>query len=254
MHYYVTAKNSKGHGMHSPFVYDFIRNVLNDKQEYDAYATVEALRKNLLQDRRRLVVKDMGAGSASDNKTHRSIASIAKRAAKSARLGKLLYRIAAYYQPATILELGTSLGITTAYLAMANKEAKVVSIEGAPEIAQQAIRNLADISVENVTVVTGNFDELLLIESKKLASLHMIFIDGNHRKEPTIRYFEQLLPFVQEDTVIVFDDIHWSGEMEEAWEMVKNHPATQCSIDLFFLGIIFFRKSFKEKQHFSIRF
>ncbi len=254
LRYYVTAYNSKGHGMHSPFVYDFIKNVLNDTTEYEAYRQVEALREKMLQDHRLLAIEDMGAGSTGSNKTERSIASIAKRAAKPPKLGKLLYRIAAYYQPTTILELGTSLGITTAYLAMANKKATVLSIEGAPAIAQQAIENMAAIPVNNVTIITGNFDGTLVVQSSKLAPLKMVFIDGNHRKEPTIAYFEQLLSFMEDDTILVFDDIHWSREMEEAWKIIKAYPAVQCSIDLFFLGIIFFRKSFREKQHFIIRF
>jgi len=53
---------------------------------------------------------------------------------------------------------------------------------------------------------------------------------------------------------LVFDDIHWSAEMEKAWLEIKSHPSVQYTIDIFFLGFVFFRPDFKVKQNFSIRF
>ncbi|GAB3432377.1 O-methyltransferase [Niabella aquatica] len=251
--YYVHAANSKGHGVHSPFVFEFITKVMNDFTLYEEYAKVEGLRKALLKDTTELEVKDMGAGSARTSSDKRSIASIAKNAAKPKKFGQLLYRIVKYYQPKTILELGTSLGITTSYLALARPDASVTTMEGAPEIAAKAQENFQKLDIENVRIVEGNFDDTLEGVLRQNPEIDLAFIDGNHRQEPTERYFYQLLPYIHNDSLLIFDDIHWSKEMETAWKNIVQHEAVACDIDLFYIGIISFRKQFKEKQHFSVR-
>ncbi|MGC4234250.1 MAG: class I SAM-dependent methyltransferase [Niabella sp.] len=251
--YYVHAANSKGHGVHSPFVFEFITKVMNDFTPYDDYARVEGIRKALLKDTTELEVKDMGAGSARTSSERRSIASIAKNAAKPKKFGQLLYRMVKYYQPKTVLELGTSLGITTSYLALANTEASVITLEGVPEIAAKAQENFQKIDIKNVRITEGNFDDTLAGVLQQNPEIDFAFIDGNHRQEPTERYFNQLLPHIHNDTLLVFDDIHWSKEMETAWKNIVQHEAVACDIDLFYIGIISFRKEFKEKQHFSVR-
>lgn len=252
--YWITASNSKGHGMHSPFVFEFITKVLNDKTVYPEYEKVEALRSQLLNDNRVLEVEDFGAGSVVDKKNKRSISSIAKNASKPKKFGQLLFRMIKHYQPATILELGTSLGITTSYLSLAKPNARLITMEGSKEIAGIASRNFKTLDLKYTELIEGNFDNTLSSIISQLSSLDFGFVDGNHRKEPTIRYFQQLLAKTNNDSILVFDDIHWSREMEAAWETIKKDPAVTCSIDLFFIGIVFFRKEFKEKQHFVIRF
>ncbi len=239
--------------MHSPFVYDFIIHVLNDRKQYDDYAKVEAIRKQLLADQRALTVEDMGAGSMKNNQVERRVADIARHAAKPAKYGQLLYRMVKYYQPKAILELGTSLGITTRYLSLAKPSATLITMEGAAAIASVAEEAMRKEGVENVQLHRGNFDTELPVVLKTFKP-DFVFVDGNHRMKPTVEYFEQLLSVAGNDTIIVFDDIHWSKEMEEAWSYIVNHPATRCSIDLFFIGIILFRQEFREKQHFAIRF
>jgi len=252
--YWITALNGKGHGMHSPFVFEFITKILNDKTGYPAYEKVEALRNQLLNDKTVLEVEDFGAGSSVDNKSKRSIASIAKKAAKPKKFGQLLFRMIKHYQPATILELGTSLGITTAYLSLAKPDASLITMEGAKEIANVARQNFNSLELKNVELIEGNFDNTLSPVVRGLSTVDFAFIDGNHRQEPTERYFKELLNKTTNDSILVFDDIHWSKEMETAWETIKNHGSVSCSIDLFFIGIVLFRKEFKDKQHFSIRF
>jgi predicted O-methyltransferase YrrM len=252
--YHLTASNSKGHGMHSPFVFDFIVHVLNDKTGYSEYEKVEALRNQLLRDDAVLSVEDFGAGSTVTKTNQRKVSSIAKNAAKPAKYGQLLFRMVKYYQPASILELGTSLGITTAYLSLANPGARLVTIEGSKEIAAAAGKNFAGLKLDNIEPVSGKFDEKLPTVLSELSPVHFVFIDGNHRREATVKYFKQLLLHTVNESILVFDDIHWSRGMEEAWEEIKNDPSVTCSIDLFFLGIVFFRKEFMEKQHFRIRF
>ena len=252
--YWITASNGKGHGMHSPFVFEFITKILNDRTDYPEYEKVEALRDQLLNDTTVLEVEDFGAGSAVDKKSKRSISSIAKNAAKPKKFGQLLFRMVKRYQPKTILELGTSLGITTSYLSLAKPDARLITMEGSKEIADVAKQNFNAIELKNVELIEGNFDNTLSFVVRDLSSVDFSFIDGNHQQEPTERYFKELLSKTNNDSILVFDDIHWSSEMEAVWETIKKNPAVTCSIDLFFIGIIFFRKEFKEKQHFVIRF
>jgi predicted O-methyltransferase YrrM len=252
--YWITASNGKGHGMHSPFVFDFITKILNDNTAYPEYGKVEALRLKLLNDHTVLEVEDFGAGSVSDKKSKRSISSIAKNAAKPKKFGQLLFRIVKHYQPATILELGTSLGITTSYLSLAKPDGRLITMEGSKEIAEVAKQNFRNLEIKNIEIVEGNFDNTLSSVVRGLSTVDFAFIDGNHRKEATGRYFKELLAKTNNNSILVFDDIHWSREMEMAWETIKKNAAVTCSIDLFFIGIVFFRKEFKEKQHFAIRF
>jgi len=251
--YYVHAANSKGHGMHSPFVYEFITKVMNDFTKYEDYEKVEQLRKQLLVDPAELLIEDMGAGSSVTSSNKRTIASIAKNAAKPKKFGQLLYRMAKFYRPQTILELGTSLGITSSYLALGNPSAKVVTMEGAAAIADKALENFQQLDIQNIELVRGNFDATLARVLNENQSIDLAFIDGNHRQEPTERYFRQLLPHIHNDTLLIFDDIHWSKGMEAAWKNIVQHEAVSCDIDLFYIGIVSFRKEFKEKQSFSVR-
>lgn len=258
--YYFSASNGKGHGMHSPFVFEFISSVLNDKTIYPAYFEVEKLRTQLLQDQSEITIEDWGAGSVTSKSNQRTVASIAKNAAKPAKYGQLLFRIIKYYQPQNMLELGTSLGITTAYLSLANPLASLVTLEGAHALVTLGRQNLASLDISNVEIIQGQFDENLpgvikeTKEAKEYSSVDFAFVDGNHRYEPTVKYFYQLLSVRNNQSIFVFDDIHWSREMEQAWDLIKNHPEVMCSIDLFFIGIVIFRKEFKEKQNFCIRF
>lgn len=254
IHYYLTASNGKGHGVHSPFVFTFITKILNDRCHYTAYDQVEALRRQLRADNTPLDVEDFGAGSAINNSRRRSIVQITKHAAKPKKLSQLLFRIAQYYQPATILELGTSMGISTAYMALGNPAARIITGEGSEAVAQQANKNFQQLALRNIELITGNFDHTLPAILQQAGDIGLAFMDGNHRLEPTRRYFEQILPHTAEYTIIIVDDIHWSQEMEQAWQYMKEHPAVTLTIDLFFIGLVFFRKDFKQKQHFTIRF
>jgi predicted O-methyltransferase YrrM len=184
----------------------------------------------------------------------RSIASIARHAAKPKKWAQLLFRIVNYYQPENILELGTSLGISTSYMAMANPHAHIVTAEGSSAIAERAHKNFRSLQLTSVHQVKGNFNDTLPVILKSLPKLDLAFIDGNHRLEPTLQYFNQLLPSLHEGSIVIFDDIHWSAEMEQAWNAIRENNAVRLSVDLFFIGLVFFSDQFKAKQHFTIRF
>ena len=252
--YYIHAANSKGHGTHSPFVFEFITKVMNDFTKYYDYERVETLRKKLLQDKTEIVVEDLGAGSATTNSSKRTIASIAKNAAKPKKFGQLMYRMIKYYGFDNILELGTSLGITTSYLALANHTAKITTLEGCNNVAEMARRNFIELGLNNVDIVRGNFDDTLDEVLIRNNPVDFAFIDGNHRQEPTERYFHQILPYTHNNSILIFDDIHWSPGMEAAWKNIVAHESITSYIDLFYIGIVTFRKEFREKQEFALRF
>ncbi len=252
--YYLTACNGSGHGVHSPFVFEFIKFVLNDKKNYGCYQTIEQVRKELLNNKTEIVVEDFGAGSSIINTKKRKINAIAASSLKPKKYSRLLFRIVQYYNCNHVLELGTSLGITTAYMASANNNPVVTSMEGSIKIANVARQNFNELCLKNIRIITGNFDETLPSFLLGNAKTDLAFLDGNHRKVPTIIYFEQILTTAHNDTIFIFDDIYWSTEMEEAWKVIQQHPAVTLTIDLFFIGIVFLRKEFKVKQHFSIRF
>ncbi len=254
LHYYFKSSNGRGHGIHSPFLFDFIQHVLNDKTDYNTYQNIESLRRQLLHDNRLLQVKDLGAGSAVSKSKQRKISDISRHAVKPKKFGQLLFRIVRYYQPGTIIELGTSLGITSSYLALANPGASVVTVEGSPEIAVIAKSNFEKLKIKNVQLKEGDFDQILPGALTKFNTLDFAFVDGNHRKVPTLLYFHTLLASINNASILIFDDIHWSAEMEEAWELIKGHSSVTMSIDLFFVGLVFFRHEFKIKQHFIINF
>jgi predicted O-methyltransferase YrrM len=254
LHYYRTASNGKGHGIHSPFVFDFVKNVLNDKKTYPAYKPIESLRKKMLVNATVIEVEDFGAGSTVIKTKKRIVSAIAASSLKPKKYAQLLYRMVKYYKPETILELGTSFGITTAYLASANETSTIFTCEGSSAIASIAKQNFETLQLKNVQLTEGDFSGTLSPLLSDLNTVNFAFADGNHRKEPTLDYFQQLLNHSTATTILVFDDIHWSAEMEKAWDTIKQHPSVTLTIDLFFIGIVFINPDFKIPQHFSIRF
>lgn len=254
LNYFIKAQNGKGHGVHSPFVFNFIIHVLNDKKEYECYKKVEPLRLRLLKDNSIIEVEDFGAGSAVIPFKKRKIKAIAKSSLKNKKFATLLYRIANYYQPESIIELGTSFGITTCYIACANKDAEVNTFEGSKEIAKIAKQNFEQAGLRNIKLTEGDFDTTFLNALQEIKKVDLAFIDGNHRRDATLIYFLNLLKKSSGTSVFVFDDIHWSSGMEEAWKQIQEHDSVTLTIDLFFIGLVFFNPDFKVKQHFAIRF
>jgi len=252
--YWWHASNGKGHGVHSPFVFEFIIKVLNDKTKYECYQPIETLRRQLLANESVLTIEDFGAGSRTGATKQRSVQSIAAAALKPKKFAQLLHRIVRHYECRNIVELGTSLGITSSYLASSPSSHKLYTLEGANAIAKEAANNFQTLKLTNIEQVVGNFDETFLPLLEKAGSIDLLYIDGNHRYEPTVRYFEQAFPHLHEYSIVIFDDIHWSKEMEKAWQQVIADKRITLSIDLFFIGLVFFRKDFRVKQDFAIRF
>ena len=249
---HILKANSR-HGVHSPFVYNLVDKVIYDFKPRAEYVPIERLRQNLLADEREITITDLGAGSHINNNKRKHIKQLAKNALKPKKLAQLIYRIANDKQPGNIIELGTCLGLTASYLAKAVPNAKVISIEGCPQTAAIAKENLDKLQITNVNLLTGNFDKLLPDVISQTDSLDFVFVDGNHRKDATLNYFNWCLSKVNNDTIVIFDDIYWSKGMEEAWEEIKSNPQVSVTIDLFWIGLVYFKKG-QEKEHFYIKF
>ena len=251
VNYLQQAKNK--FDVHSPFLFDLITGVMEDKQIYPEYHTIESLKSKLLKIKEQIEVKDLGAGSTTGRQSLRAISSITRHSSKPKKYGRLLFRLSQFTKPLHILELGTAMGISSAYLAMGNKNSHVTTVEGCPNISRLANQNFKTIGLQNVTVLNGNFDDVLPVYLAGIPQLDLAFIDGNHREAHTINYFNQCLMKTTGASCLIFDDIHWSKGMENAWKYIVNHKSVTLSLDLFFVGIVFFRKELT-KQHFIIRF
>lgn len=248
--YYFRAKTK--YNVHSPFVFDFVQNVLEDDRLFYAFSEIEAYRSWLKANPTPVEITDFGAGSQVSSDNMRSLSSLVKHSANGPYACRLFFRIIQHYKPSTLLELGTSLGISTAYQAKAALDSPMITIEGCDNVAHHAAQTFKYLGVNNVAIMEGQFDEMLPAAMESLQKLDYVFVDGNHRREPTLRYFEQCLQYAHEGSIFVFDDIHWSDGMEAAWEEIKAHPKVKVSIDLFFFGVVFFRQEQKVKEHFTL--
>lgn len=248
-------RSGNEHSIHSPFLFDLYTKAVKPGKDLNPdYVLLKNLRKELLRSDRKIEILDLGAGSRVNKSNIRKISTIARNAEKPARFGKLFNRLIRRFRPKTILELGTSLGLTTLYMSKADPDAKIVTFEGCPETARIAHENFEKAGAKNIDVVIGNIDETLVKKLSEMPeSIDFAYFDANHRYEPTIRYFESCLPYITNDSVFVFDDIYWSSEMTQAWEYIKNHPQTTLTVDLFWIGIVFFRQE-QAKEHFTLRF
>jgi len=252
--------NSKNqHGVHSPFVFDLVTNCFYDKTNYFEYENIIDYKKSLIEDKTKINVTDFGAGSRVFKTNRREVSKIAKVAGISTQRAKLLFRLINYFQPSTFLELGTSLGIATYSAAIALKKTKIISVEGCKETSlftsNKFLKCFNLEQLENINFINSEFEIFLHDFDKSTFSVtdwNMVYFDGNHSKEATLRYFDILIGTTTNKTVWIFDDIHWSLDMEEAWETIKNHPKVTVTIDTFQWGIVFFRVE-QEKEHFIIR-
>ena len=280
--FYFRAKTH--YSVHSPFVFDFVENVLEDDRTFYVFRDAEILRGELLASQETVEVEDFGAGSHTVGlMRERKISAIAKSALSPPFQCQWLFRIAQLYKPLKTIELGTSLGVSTVYLAEGSpRSAKILTLEGSMEIAAVARHNFdwfydtmlkmgmiendpdvlqfekwehnftTETEKRRIKIVVGKFDETLQTVLNQLVTLDLAFIDGNHRRQPTLDYFEKCLAHVHAGTVLIFDDIHWSAEMEAAWQDIKTHPSVKLTIDLFYCGVVFFRNENREKEHFDL--
>ena len=237
------------YNIHSPMVHDFIENILDNSVKYYAFVGIEHVRSLLLKQNEVIKLKDLGTGSKHIRFSTSTINILTKKVQSRAEKAQILFRIAIFFQKKNILEIGTSLGLTTAYLSNANKNGKVTTIEGDPKVGKLAQKNFNTLKLKNVQLINKPFDEIIpqLLKNQ----FDLIFFDGNHSKEATLRYFYWLVEYTNEDSIFIFDDIYWSSDMKQAWEEICNFDKVMLSLDLFSLGIVFFKKN-REKEHIKL--
>ena len=244
--------NSKNkHGIHSPFVFNLVTRCFNKKLIKDKLKEFNSYKKELILNNSKIEVTDLGAGSKIFCSNKRKISKIAKHAGISNKRAKLLLKLIQYFKPNNILEIGTSLGLSTSILSIANSSAKITTLEGCEQTAKVANEMFQKHNFKNIELVIGNFEATLPKVLKNMI-FDFIYFDGNHTKKGTLKYFELSLNSINNNSVLLFDDIHWNKEMEEAWEEIKNHPKVTVTIDTYQWGFVFFRKE-QQKEHFIIR-
>jgi predicted O-methyltransferase YrrM len=226
-----------------------INEVFSKTIDFDVLRKIENYRQNFAINHNKIKIYDLGAKSSPIPKLKR-INNIAVRESVTDHYGRLLYNLVSDFKPSTTIELGTSLGIGTLYMAMGNPSGKVYTIEGAVEKANLASQSLKAYA-NNVEVITGNFDDKLANVLSKAGKVDFAFIDGNHRKEATIKYFEEILKYSHDSTVFVFDDIYWSPGMVDAWNSIVQHERVRVSLDLFRMGIILINPQL-QKETFTV--
>jgi predicted O-methyltransferase YrrM len=245
-------KAGSRHGLHSPLVYELLDEVLKSQKNYYAFDEIKHIKKQLLESKDSIEQIEHGAGSKRKNTQQKPIAVLAKTVSIPNQQGEWLFNLVRYFKPCNVLELGTCIGMSTLYMALEDTNRKIFTIEGNPDSAALAGKIFAQLQLKNIEQFVGKFEDKLEDVLKKMQQLGFAFIDGNHRYSPTIEYFNAILPFCNEQTVLVFHDIHWSKEMEKAWNEIAAHQSVSISIDYFYIGIIIFRKGII-KQHFILK-
>lgn len=247
--YRLFAKHKKGHGIHSPFMFNLIKNVFNNKNIDTNLIKVFNLHKKYLKSKEILEYDEIGAGSLYKPANNKYIGLTIKRSSINKKYGKLIYDLVRYFNPTNILEIGTSVGISTAYISQAAPNSNFTTIEGIKEKINVAKKLTKELNQVNIKFIHGDFDDSLKNVVLNYDKLDFVFFDGNHTKQSTINYFNICLHKTHNETVFVFDDIHWSKEMEEAWKHITKHETVRLSVDLFSLGLIFFKKELSYEQY-----
>jgi predicted O-methyltransferase YrrM len=242
------------HDLHSPFLYNFYMELIKNENPFGDFEELNEIRKELLTNATTIEITDFGAGSKKLKSNKRQVKNIAKHGIAQKKQAEFLYRLLNKFRPKNVVELGTSVGLTTLYLAKSIPKSAVYTIEGCPNLYQFSKQLFKDQPATNIVSINGNFN----VEFPKLLSqldrLDFLYIDGNHAYEPTINYFKLALEKKNANSIFVFDDIYWSDEMIKAWKEICAHPEVSLSLDLFYFGIIFFRTENKEKEHFILKF
>ncbi|NDV46341.1 class I SAM-dependent methyltransferase [Paludibacter sp. 221] len=246
----LSARNTFGFRIHSPFVFHFTKFVIYEKNPFYIFPEIEALRKELKKDGRTICITDFGMGKGGERKVN----NIARKSLKQPKYGQLFYRIVNYSGSKDILELGTSLGITTCYLGSASKDIRCTTLEGCPETIKVAQENFNKLQLNNnINIIQGDINKNLETALNKVEKLDFIFIDANHRSDAVLDYFEKCLSKAHDKTIVLIDDIYWSDDMEYAWNSIKSHEKVSSTIDLFQVGIAFLDPVL-QKKNYKMRF
>ncbi len=249
--YLLRSKHRYGHGVHSPFAYEFISKVLFDRAIYPEYKVLQTLRNELKKSPEKLPVQDIGSVSVHFMKEYRKVSSLTCISSVNQKYSELLFKISRFYKPATIVELGTSIGLSALYLAKGSPESKVITVEGNQSLSQFASGLFRKCQVDNIIQIDGLFDDQLEKLKRDYSMPELVFVDGNHSYEPTLRYFEYFSSQMKTG-ILIFDDINWSHEMRKAWKEIKRNRKARVTFDLFYMGIVILNDSISP-GHYRVR-
>ena len=250
--YRILAPHRKGYGIHSPFVFSLFTNVFR-KDDDENLDGIKRWRNELSRQNLYIETEDIGAGSQISFRKRRSVKNIIRWSSITHKYGRILYFTAKYFEPATIIELGTGLGISTAYLSSAVPSAKMISIDADRAMHEYASAKIKDHTHNMPEFCLGRFEEFLLSKLNNAEHPLLIFIDGDHQYKSVTRYLDEILKYARADTIILIHDIHWSAGMKKAWNQIKDNGRGILCIDLFFMGMVFFRGGML-KQNYIINF
>ena len=256
--HYLTAWNTGGEGVHSPYLFEWVRMVMSDKHAYRVWEDIESVRARMLVSDQVVEFVDYGSGGGRKGegaKGEKRVKDIAKGSLARAKYAQMLFRLVNWLghqlreenRGLTIVELGTSLGVTTAYLAGVDTRDKVYTYEGCEAVAKIAMDNWKELRMSNIDCRVGPIDEVQLQCS--LERVDVAFVDANHTYEASLKYFDILAQKVHEKSVVVMDDIHHSEEMERAWREICADERVTSTIDLYQMGLVFFDKHYWKRNY-----
>jgi predicted O-methyltransferase YrrM len=249
LRYILLSRHRKGHGIHSPFVFNLVSRIFRNKTDPDIVCNIEKVRKRLITDHRSIIVKDPGSGSEINKTIYRKVSDIARYSPLPVKYGVLLSNLSAEFGNQLIVEFGTTFGINTMYIAASCPDAVVYSIENCNTTAEIASFNFNEAGLDNIKLITGSIDKILPDITNSGINPGLVFINGNHKKEPVLNNFNLVAEISDNKTVIIIDNIYRSREMEEAWTEIKHHKKVSLTVDIFRLGIVFFREGINHNDY-----
>lgn len=248
------VKSTNQHGIHSPFLFSLYCNVLIEKYPFYIFEKIESRRKSLLVNKTEIKVENFGADSYLGTSEVKKIKDIARFSLADVATSQMFFRLVHTLKCNQILELGTSFGISTAYLASANPKSKVYTFEGSVEILQQADKNWKDLGLKNIVSIQGNLKKTLSeFLTKEQPKLDLVYVDANHTYEGARTIIAQIKPYLHNETVVILDDINWSTDMRKIWEELKSDSFFSLTFENHRLGFLFLRRE-QPKEHFYLRF
>ncbi|MBL6449503.1 class I SAM-dependent methyltransferase [Fulvivirga sp. 29W222] len=241
------------HSLQAPFIYELYTSVIKPNIHNDHFKEIESIRDQYKTSDQRIPIIDFGAGSKVSNNHIRQVKDIASTGLTKKKYSEVLYRLCNFSEAKNILELGTSLGVNTLYLAMSSTESRVTTFEGSPALCDVARDTFRQFGANNINIIEGNIDDNLQPFVDSSSPIDIAFIDANHRYKPTLSYFNTIRQKAHDQSCFIFDDIHWSKEMEKAWREIRTHYSVSLSIDLYQMGLVFFTPDLR-KQHYMLQF
>ena len=227
-----------------------VKKNIFQKEDLEAFSNCENYRNQLLSDNKVITYEVFSSDHAA------KVKDICKIAASKQKWCHFLYQLVKQTDSPSVLEIGTNLGISGSYIleAMKGKKGKFITMEGLPQLCEISSKQFLKIAHESTfEVVQGLYDDTFPKVIAKDLSYNLSFIDGNHKKGPTLEYFNTLKSNIGKTAIFVFDDIYWSDGMKEAWEIIKKDPEVNFSIDLYEQGIVIIDKDESiHNKHFNL--